>query len=226
MAARDAGDVGSRETRAARGLARGRGLTAKLVTELLEARKTAGLSQRTVADLLGWSQSELSRMERLVRIDYVSLIDVAEVAAVLGLELSAGLHPAGEPLRDKGHQAVVRRLIATVHESWRVAREVLLPYPGYIRAWDVVLRMAGCIVGIEVETRVRDIQGLTRRMRTRQREGGTDVVVLVLAESTHNRRVLPELLEALGPEFATSPRAVLKAMREGKPIPGSAVILL
>ena len=36
----------------------------------------------------------------------------------------------------------------------------------------------------------------------------------------------PAALEALGPEFATSPRAVLKALREGRPIPGSAVILL
>jgi transcriptional regulator with XRE-family HTH domain len=197
-----------------------------LVSELVEARKTAGLSQRTVADLLGWSQSELSRMERLVGIDSVSLVDVAGYAAVLGLELSAGLHLAGEPLRDKGHQAVVRRLIAILHESWRVAREVALPNPGDTRAWDVVIRMAGCTGGIEVETRVRDIQALTRRMRTRQREGGADVVVLVLAESIRNRRVLPELIETLGPEFATSPRAVLKALREGTPIPGSAVILV
>jgi transcriptional regulator with XRE-family HTH domain len=196
------------------------------VSELVEARKTAGLSQRTVADLLGWSQSELSRMERLVGIDSVSLVDVAGYAAVLGLELSAGLHPAGEPLRDKGHQAVVRRLIAMLHESWKVAREVLLPNPGDTRAWDLVLRVAGCIVGIEVETRVRDVQALRRRMRARQREGGTDAVVLVLADTTHNRRVLPELLEALGPEFATSPRAVLKTLREGRPIPGSAVILV
>jgi transcriptional regulator with XRE-family HTH domain len=196
------------------------------VSELVEARKTAGLSQRTVADLLGWSQSELSRMERLVGIDSVSLVDVAGYAAVLGLELSAGLHPAGEPLRDKGHQAVVRRLIAMLHESWKVAREVLLPNPGDTRAWDLVLRVAGCIVGIEVETRVRDVQALTRRMRARQRDGGTDAVVLVLAHTAHNRRVLPELLEALGPEFATSPRAVLKTLREGRPIPGSAVILL
>ncbi|MEA2675936.1 MAG: hypothetical protein QOJ81_77 [Chloroflexota bacterium] len=193
---------------------------------MLETRKTAGLSQRTVAELLGWSQSELSRMERLVGINTVSMVDVAGVAAVLGLELSAGLHPVGEALRDKGHEAVVRRLIAVLHESWMVAREVLLPNPGDTRAWDVVLRMAGCIAGIEVETRVRDIQALTRRIRGRQRDGGTDLVVLVLAESAHNRRVLPELLEALGPEFATSPRAVFKALREGRTIPGSAVILL
>jgi hypothetical protein len=165
-------------------------------------------------------------MERLVGIESVSLVDVAGYAAVLGLELSAGLHPAGEPLRDKGHQAVVRRLVAIFHESWTVAREVLLPNPGDPRAWDVVLRIVGCIVGIEVETRVRDVQALTRRVRARQRDGDTDVVVLVLAQTAHNRRVLPELLEALGPEFATSPRAVLKALREGRPIPGSAVILL
>ena len=53
-----------------------------------------------------------------------------------------------------------------------------------------------------------------------------DAIVLVLADTRSNRSLLPELLEALGPEFATSPRAVLKALREGRPVPGSAVILL
>jgi hypothetical protein len=165
-------------------------------------------------------------MERPAGTDSLTLVEVAQLAAVLGFELSAGLHPVGEPLRDKGHQAVIGRLIGVVHESWRVAREVPLPNPGDNRVWDAVLRLAGCTVGIEVETRVRDIQALTRRMRARQREGGTQVVILVLAESVHNRRVLSELIEALGPEFATSPRAVLKALREARPITGSAVILI
>ncbi len=55
---------------------------------------------------------------------------------------------------------------------------------------------------------------------------GTEVVILVLAETAHNRRVLPELLEALGPEFATPGRQILRALREGRPVPSSGVILL
>jgi hypothetical protein len=63
-------------------------------------------------------------------------------------------------------------------------------------------------------------------MRDRERDGGADRVLLVLSASAHNRRVLAELIEALGFEFATSPRVVLGALRAGRPIPGSAVILL
>jgi len=96
-----------------------------------------------------------------------------------------------------------------------------------IRNWPLLLlRLAAQLVGVELETRIRDVQWLTRRMRDRERDGGTDHVLLVLSASAHNRRVLPELLEALGPEFETSARAVLKSLREGRPIPGSAVILL
>jgi hypothetical protein len=104
--------------------------------------------------------------------------------------------------------------------------EVLLPNAGDRRSWDFLLRLEAQRVGVELETRVRDVQWLVRRMRERERDGGVDLVLLVLSASAHNRRVLPELRQALGPEFATSPRAVLKALREGRPIPGSAVILL
>lgn len=53
-----------------------------------------------------------------------------------------------------------------------------------------------------------------------------DAMVLALADTRSNRALLPELLEALGPEFATPPRQLLRALREGRPMPGSGVILL
>jgi hypothetical protein len=90
----------------------------------------------------------------------------------------------------------------------------------------MLLRLAGQLVGVELETRVRDVQWLVRRMRERQRDGGANHVLLVLSASAHNRRVLPELLQALGPEFATPARRILNALREGRPVPGSGVILL
>jgi hypothetical protein len=73
---------------------------------------------------------------------------------------------------------------------------------------------------------VRDVQAFVRRIRQRERDGGVDAIVIVLAESAHNRLVLPALLEALGPAYATSPRLMLKALREGRALPGSGAILL
>lgn len=146
------------------------------------------------------------------------------MAAVLGLELGANLYPAGEPIRDKGHQALIGRLRAVLGQAWRVTAEVPLPLRGDRRAWDLLLRIPRQLVGVEAETRIRDIQAFVRRIRERELEGGADVIVIVLAESAVNRRLLAQLLEALGPRYATNPRRLLRALRAGQPLPGSGVV--
>jgi hypothetical protein len=163
-------------------------------------------------------------MELLESLDRLSFVDVASIAAVLGQELAANLYPAGEPIRDAGHQALIRRFRAVLSPAWRVAAEVLLPTPGDRRAWDLLLRIPTQLVGMEAETRLRDIQAFVRRVRQREVEGGADVIVIVLAESAHNRRILPQLLEALGPRYSTRPRGLLKSLREGQPLAGSGVV--
>jgi hypothetical protein len=115
---------------------------------------------------------------------------------------------------------------SVLSDAWRVAAEVPLPTLGDRRSWDLLLRMPGQLIGIEAETRLRDIQGFVRRVREREREGGANTILIVLAESAHNRRVLPQLLEALGPRYSTSARVLLKALREGKPLAGSGVVLI
>ena len=155
-----------------------------------------------------------------------SVPELAEAGSVLGLQISAAFHPVGEAIRDTGQQALAGRFRQILAPAWRVTAEVLLPNAGDRRSWDLLLRLAGQLVGVELETRVRDVQWLTRRIRERERDGGVDYVLVVLSASAHNRRVLPELREALGVEFGTSPRGILGALREGRPIPGSGVILL
>jgi hypothetical protein len=163
-------------------------------------------------------------MELLESLDRMSFVDVASIAAVVGRELGANLHPAGEPIRDAGHQALIRRIRVTLNPAWRVAAEVPLPNLGDKRAWDLLLRIPSQLIGIEAETRVRDVQAFVRRVRQRELEGGADVIVIVLAESAHNRRILPQLLEALGPRYSTRPRGLLKSLREGQPLAGSGVV--
>jgi hypothetical protein len=174
--------------------------------------------------LLGWSQARLARFERGRELDEISFVEAATYAAIVGLELGANLYPAGEPIRDKGHQALIARFRAVVAQAWRVAAEVPLPNPGDRRAWDLLLRIPGQLVGIEAETRLRDIQAFVRRIRQRELEGGADAIVIVLAESALNRRLLPQLLEALGPNYATSSRRLLRALREAQALPGSGVV--
>jgi hypothetical protein len=196
------------------------------MSELVATRQVLNVSQRAMARELRRSQTALVRLEHLTRIDRISFVDVAEMASILGLELGAALHVLGDPLRDRGHQAMIARFRALLAETIKVIAEVPLPNVGDRRTWDLLLRCVGQVVGVEAETRVRDVQALVRRLRERERDGGVDQIVLVLAESAVNRRLLPELLEALGPRFATPPRLIRRALREGQPLPGSGVLFV
>lgn len=216
--------MSTRETRAARGRRRGQQLAGRLLDELRVTRTTADLSQEAVADALGWSQPSYWRFENGRRI--TSIIDISAAASVLGLELGAGLHPNGEPIRDKGHQALIGRFRAQLSSAFRVLAEAPLPMPTDPRSWDLLLRMAAQVIGVEAETRIRDVQRLVRHVHQRERDGGVDEIVLLLAVSRTNRELMGELLTALGPHYATSSRAILKALRAGRPLSGSGVILL
>lgn len=218
--------MATRETRLGRGRRRGRETVRRIVTELIETRHVGSVSQETLARELGRSQSEVSRLERLVGIDRVSFVEVAEFASLLGLELSAGLHPVGEPLRDKGHQALLGRFRAELSTAFKVLAEVPLPTPCDRRSWDLLLKLPSQLTGVEAETRIRDMQRLVRHVHQRERDGGVDAIVLVLAATRINRLLIDELRLALGPTYAATSSAILKSLRSGQPVPGSGVVML
>jgi hypothetical protein len=182
------------------------------------------VSQRAVAQELGWHQAQLNRLEQL-QFPNVPLVRLAEIASVLGLELSVRLHRVGDPVRDKASRGLTGRFLALVGAGYRVVQEALLPAGGQ-RSWDVLLRLGALLVGVEVVTRVRDVQGLVRHIRLRERDGGTDFVLLVLSDSAHNRAFMAELHEALGDAFTTPRHEIIAALRSGRPVPGSGVLLL
>ena len=200
-------------------------MASELVDQIRTTRMGANLSVRNVAHALGWSPARYARFETNQLHD-LGVRQIAEAGAVLGLELAARLHPAGEPISDAGQQKLRGRFRGLLAPAFRVVSEVLLPNLGDRRAWDLLLRLGGVLIGVELETRIRDVQRLVRHVRERQRDGGVDHVLLVLSASSHNRALLAQLLEALGPDFATPPRQILRALREGRATPGSGVLLL
>lgn len=200
-------------------------LTARLLSEVRVARLTRNVSQRAVATELGWSHSRFQRFESNTD-GGLALADICQVGAVLGLELGAGLHAVGDGLVDAGHRALIGRFRAVLASSWQVALEVPLAIAGDQRSWDLLLRIPEQLVGVEAETRVRDEQELVRRVRARERDGGADLILLVLSNSAHNRTLVSELRATLGKSYETGPRAILAALRQGRPLPGSGVILL
>lgn len=220
--------MASKETRRQRGRRRGLELAAHTLAELRTIRVTSDVSMEALARQLDCSQSSVSR--RISSPTSVTLVGLSEMAAVLGMELSVRLYPVGDPIRDKGHQALGRRFDALIGPAWSSTAEALLPGQGGLRAWDRLLRLIGAaerhLVGVDLETRIRDVQELVRRTRLRERDGGVDHIVIVLSDSATNRRLVDQLRDALGSDYGTSPRQIMSALREGRPLPGSAVILV
>jgi transcriptional regulator with XRE-family HTH domain len=219
----------ARETRVARGRRRAALLTARIISELRNARLDAGLTHAEVADLVEVAASNIWRLEA-GRVSDVTVERLSEIASVLGCEISLGLHPVGDPVRDKGQLAVGKRFERLLSDKWRVTDETLLPGAGDLRAWDKLLRLVGASpsyrVGVDIETRVHDVQALTRRTRGRERDGQADAILIVLSDSAHNRRVVDELRSSLGPAYSTSPRQIFSALRSGQRLIGSGVILV
>ena len=214
--------MATRERPIDRGRRLGKELGSRLMAELRRERVNADLSQRAVAKVLGWSQARYWRFERD---DDALLSEVAVVAALLGLDLSAGLHRTVEAITDRGQVALLNRFRALLAGTIRVVAEALLPNIGDRRSWDLLLRIGRQLVGVEAETKVRDVQLTVRKVRGRERDGGADEIVLLLADTRANRAVVDDLLTALGPRFATPPRQLRAALRTGRPIPGSGILL-
>lgn len=206
------------------GADRARRTVAELTTETRRARVDRGLSQTEVGRAVGLSGPQVSRIERGLAPD-VSIAVVCRLLAVVGLELSARAS-AGEPIRDQAHVALVARFREHLHRSLRWRAEVPLPVPGDLRAWDGLVSGAGWRVGIEAETRPTDLQALQRRLALKMRDGGVDALILVLADTRHNRTLLHAHGDELAQRFPVSGRRAMELLAAGAHPGGSAIALL
>jgi len=194
--------------------------------EIDRARTDRGLSYASIGRAVGLTGQHAARI-CLGLVTDVSLIRLAELSAVVGLDLSARLYPGASPLRDRGHAALLGRLSARVSPLLRWRTEVpVVTIAGSSdqRAWDATISGPGWVVGVEAETHVTDMQALERRVALKQRDGGITLVVLLLSDTTHHQRVLGSGVGLAG--FPTPARTLLRALARAKPPPGSAIVCL
>jgi transcriptional regulator with XRE-family HTH domain len=198
---------------------------ATLGGDLRDARLGAGLSQRSVASAAGMSRAQLGRIER-AEIAGLSLDQASRASSAVGLRLVIRTYPDGDPVRDAAHRALLERFrrLLPAGTTWRT--EVPLPIPGDRRAWDAVATQASRVIALEAETRLTDLQALERRLALKRRDGGIDVVILVVADTRTNRRVLESAREELRTAFPLDRRAILGTMRTGQLPPGSGLLAL
>jgi transcriptional regulator with XRE-family HTH domain len=197
----------------------------ELGRELREARRGAGLTQAQVGRAMGCSGSRVSLVERGLVLD-VSLRQLARMLAAVGVELMARAYPAGSPLRDAAHLALLGRLQVRLATSlvWRT--EVPLPKAGDQRAWDATITGSRFLIGVEAEMRTRDVQALDRRLALKRRDGGVDHVLLVLADTRHNRALMREFGATLRVNYPLPGDAILEALSAGGDPGGSGIVLL
>jgi transcriptional regulator with XRE-family HTH domain len=194
--------------------------------ELGDARRVSGLSQARAAVRAGTSQSQWGRLERgELRRPTFDL--VCRACRAVGLAPAFKAYPAGPPIRDAASLALLARFHDLLALRLRVRREVPIPIPGDLRAWDGRIEGRDGSASIEAEGRIHDAQALARRIALKVRDDPeAGVVILVVNETPHNRRILAEHREALRAQLPLDGSAIARALRAGRIPPASGIILL
>lgn len=213
------------ERRSERADRRARKAMTELGGELRQARLDHDLSQATTAIAVGISQSSWGRIER-GEAPGVSVVDLARALAVVGLSLHVRAYPEDSALRDLAHLELLERLRCCLGPGCTWRTEVPLPNPGDRRAWDALIALAGIRIGVEAETRARDAQELQRRLSTKRRDGGVNHVILLLADTRHNRSFLRAAGSGFKTDFPVDSRTALRHLGTTTDPGGSAIILL
>ena len=185
--------VVTRERHRDRGTRRARASLAELGRELREARRGAGLRQADVARIAGVSASWVSQIERGSRGGRQLPTARASLLAVVGLDLSVRAYPGR--FSHSGTTAIDVCWAASVSllpqgAPWRT--EVPLPDPGDQRAWDAMTELCGtCGWASRRSCGRRTSRPWSGRIDLKKRDGVVDRVVLVLADTRHNRGLDP-----------------------------------
>ncbi len=128
-------------------------------------------------------------------------------------------------MRDAGHLGLLERLRSRVAAALGWRTEVPVPIPGDLRAADAVIDGLDWTAMVEAETRLDDLQALHRRLSLKQRDLGCTRVILLVADTRHNRAVIAAHPE-LRLRFPISTRKVLVALANARDPGGDALLIL
>jgi hypothetical protein len=79
---------------------------------------------------------------------------------------------------------------------------------------------------VEAETRLSDIQALTRRLELKRRDGGILNMIMLVADTRTNRAALLGARSSLADGFPLRHGAILGALRDGVDPGGSGIVIL
>jgi transcriptional regulator with XRE-family HTH domain len=194
-------------------------------TELRDARRAAGLTQRDIALAVATSQMEISCIERGAS-PHVPAETLCRIAPVVGMRLSMKLYPEGPPVRDAAQLAGLATLRARCHPSFHWRHEVPVTNdPDDRRAWDAELSRPGVLIHVEYEANLVDMQSLERRLMLKKRDGEPATMIVVIRSTKRNRTVPRQVGGSLLDSFPLRTRATLAALARGE-APADCTIIL
>ncbi len=100
-----------------------------------------------------------------------------------------------------------------------------MPIEGDRRSADALIGGMGVEVMVEAETHLNDIQTLERGIAGKQRDLGVERVILLVADTRHNRAVIAGVPE-LGRRFPIGTRACLAAVARGLDPGGDGLVIM
>ena len=207
------------------GAARARAAVAYVGRELDEGIRNHGLSYAAVGRDVGLSGVQVGRVARGLAPE-LTILQASELLASVGQELSIRAYPTGQPLRDRPQLALLERLRGRVHPSLAWRAEVPVTGPPDLRAWDAMIAGSTWRMPVEAESRLGDVQALERRLTLKQRDGSMDRVILLVADTRHNRTVLRSLGAALESQFPLRGARALELLAAGVAPTGSTIVML
>ncbi|HEY4633549.1 MAG TPA: helix-turn-helix transcriptional regulator [Candidatus Limnocylindrales bacterium] len=217
--------MGTRERRQDRGRLRADRCSRDTGQDIRRTRRGAGVSLRVAGAAVGLSHSTFCRIER-GELPNVTVRELSLACAAVGLELSIRAYPDADPIRDAAHAALLERvrLLLPSGAVWRT--EVPLPIAGDRRALDAVTVLERARVVFEAETRLGDMQDVGRKLELKRRDGRVEILVLVVADTRHNRVVLAAHRKALRGAFPLDSREIRAALAAGRAPRASGILVV
>lgn len=217
--------MGARSQSRSRAAARTTELLRRIGTEIRTNRVAASLTLVRVGAAIGRSAAWVSRVERGL-MPSVSVTELSQLAAAVGLRLWLNTFPDGPSLRDGPQVQLLQRFRARIGATWSWALEVPIPVAGDARAADAVIRLGQAVVMIEAITRLADAQAQLRAIAIKARDMGIARVVIVVAATHTNRSALRAAQPLLLDQFPLGTKATMRAFAEGREPAANGIVFI
>lgn len=197
---------------------------AEVLDEIHERRLMSGGTQAELATAVGVSRSLVGALER-GELEDPGVVELARLAAAVGLDLSLRTFAGDAVLRDAAQVMLLNRLRAECHPSLAWTLEATVT-PGDPRAFDALVGRTPDAAAVEAISRLRDLQRQTRPIIAKLEASGLRAVIVLIAASRVNRTALRDAGRQFRDAFPLGSRAVLGMLRRGEVPHQSGIVVL